>query len=283
MRDLSQSCIFDDSSENLNTTMNITLEGEKYKVAVCDACEDQAAPSAIKKIIPDRLSKLDEKNEQLEALKKAAADLGFDLVKTGTSKLMIPTVAAVSPDFNDLAPVNDSGLKIQKNTRAKPKQQQQQQQSQQQQMTPEEADAAIEAAKRGAARTKHLESATAGEAASYSSHDTSETVQVQTRSGNKTYSKPETFSKEVQTIRGRAGVPTTIPKSMHSSDGKTTIKIVNTGGDRALQDRARQLGALREHGDGSFYSSGCRPCGGKGFHGLQNKPCRTCNGTGIII
>jgi hypothetical protein len=287
MRDLSQSCIFDDNSENLNTTMNISLDDEKYKVAVCDNCEDLASPKAIKELIPIKLKKLDEKSQQLELLKLAAAELGFDLVKSGSSELMIPTpkikeppqppqsITINSPATLEDAPIvkmGDTELKVQKNLR----------QNITQDMTPEEADAALEAAKRHSERVSHLESATSGEAAPYTPHDTKKPIKINTQFGEKVYKNP-IVSKEIQTVRGRAGVPTTITKSLQSADGKTTIKIVNTGGDKALQERARQLGALREHGDASYYSTNCRPCQGRGFHGNENKPCRTCNGTGIII
>ena len=52
MKNLSLSCIFDDSTDNLNTTMEVVLDDERYKVSVCDRCEDDASPGAIKKLIP---------------------------------------------------------------------------------------------------------------------------------------------------------------------------------------------------------------------------------------
>jgi len=49
MIDMSQNCIFSGSTENLNTTMVITIDDQKYKVAISDECEDQAYPTAIKR------------------------------------------------------------------------------------------------------------------------------------------------------------------------------------------------------------------------------------------
>jgi hypothetical protein len=285
MSDFSQTCIFDGSSENLNTVMEVTYEGEKYKVAVCNECEDDASLGAIKKLIPDKIKELEEKDAELDKLREAAAALGFDLVKAGMGELMIPVATpdqsqpTTTPPANqptlENAPTVDMGsgvLKVQKNTRT---------QKEPADMGPKEATAALEAAKRSGAANGALESPKVGEAPAYQSH-TADPVRVQTIAGEKVYQKPEVYQKEIQTVRGRAGVPTAIPKSISGAAGKTTIKIVDTGGDKTIQNRAKQLAAMREYGDENFYSHQCRPCQGRGFHD-SNKSCRTCGGTGIII
>jgi hypothetical protein len=286
MSDFSQTCIFDGSSDDLNTIMEVTYEGEKYKIAVCDGCEDDASLGAIKKRIPNKIKELEEKDAELDKLRDAAAALGFDLVKAGMGELMIPVASesdppaiqpqpSPQPQTLDDAPIVNVGtgtLKVQKNTRA---------QKESSDMGAEEASAAIEAAKRAGAANRSLESPKVGEAPAYRSH-TTEPVRVQTRNGEQVYQKPEVYQKEIQTVRGRAGVPTAIPKSISGAAGKTTIKIVDTGGDKTIQNRAKQLAGMREYGDETFYSHQCRPCQGRGFHD-SNKSCRTCGGTGIII
>ena len=59
MIDLSRKCIFSGSTDNLNTIMEIALDGEKYKVAVSEEYEDDASPGAIKKLIPDRIAEME--------------------------------------------------------------------------------------------------------------------------------------------------------------------------------------------------------------------------------
>ena len=68
MRDLSHKCIFNGTTEDLNTTMVITYEGEKYKIAICDEFEDEASPGAIKKLIPNALAEIDA--DEADRLKK---------------------------------------------------------------------------------------------------------------------------------------------------------------------------------------------------------------------
>jgi len=85
----------------------------------------------------------------------------------------------------------------------------------------------------------------------------------------------------MQTVKGAAGVPTAIPRSIKGADGETTITVVNTGGDKTIQMRGRQLGQMREQGQGGFYSQNCRPCQGTGLHARRR--CKACDGSGIII
>lgn len=291
MKDLSQRCIFSGGTENLNTIMEITLDGEKYKVAISDEFEDEASPGVIKKKIPERLEELEKRKSEmaakLEEFRSLAAELGFDLVKKTDSNLMLAEEKSEAPqqdrkpappnlDALANAPetkIGDSTFKIQKNART--------QNDKDEGLTPEEIEAAREAAKRKSEAFQNAPRPTPGEAASYAKHHLPEKITVQTPEGLKEVSKPEVFAKKMQTIKGRGGVPTAIPRSLQGRDGETTIFVIDTGGDKTIQARAKQLGAMRESGDGTDYSQVCRPCQGTGVH--AKRKCHTCSGTGFII
>lgn len=285
MRDLSQRCIFSGKTENLNTVIEIVLDGEKYKVAISDEHEDQASPAAIKKRIPERLAELERARSEmvtkLEEFKMLAAELGFDLVQKGTSGLVVATEASksktkpvIQEDLSNkpVTKIGEAEYKVQKNARNKDKDEG---------LTKEEAEAALEAAKRKSQSAQGSASPAAGEASSYGKHVIPESVTVNTPAGPKVVKKPEVFAKRMQTVKGRAGVPTAIPRTLQGTDGETTITIVDTGGDRTIQNRGKQLNAMREGGEMADYSQVCRPCQGTGFH--AKKPCRTCDGTGFLI
>lgn len=99
---------------------------------------------------------------------------------------------------------------------------------------------------------------------------------------------PGIIEHEEQTISGRAGTPTAIPKKIVSEAGTTEINVVNTGGDKALQERFKALA----HGSQSNvkspdFRSGyaireCAVCRGTGTTKIGNKTCPKCNGSGIM-
>ena len=276
MKDLSQRCIFNNTTENLNTIMEVTLDGNKYKVAISDEHEDDASPGVIKKLIPPRLAILEKEEAEtlskLDKLKQLAAELGFHIVKNGPKSAMAsepPPTLEGKPSVD----IDGKQFKIQKNTRKHNKANEG--------LSKEEAAAALDATKRRAESSASISNPTQGEAATYASHNAPEAVTVQTSNGPKTIPKPQVGTKTLQTVKGRAGVPTTIPRSLHGADGQTTITIVDTGGDKTIQARGKQLAQMRQHGDQSYYSRACPPCQGTGFH--AKRQCKTCDGVGFII
>jgi len=92
-----------------------------------------------------------------------------------------------------------------------------------------------------------------------------------------------------QTVPGRGGVNMTIPKTIRDTSGTTTVKIVNTGGNEALQRRFR---AIKDAGDmaqganpvSGYTSIDCHLCRGGGRvknKGVDQK-CPKCGGRGVI-
>lgn len=267
MKDLSQRCIFSGSSENLNTFMEITLDGEKYKVAVSQEFEDDASPGAIKKLIPDRIASMEaakaEMMSKFEEFKLIASEMGFDLVKKGE--------AASSPVPMSTQQITSDGFKRQKNKRSE--------------LSREEAIAAHEAAKRAEKPIKITHSA-AGISAGAAPHVIPRQVEVKTPDGTKIIEKPKTLNETQQMVKGPGGVPIPIPKNIRGIDGETTITVVEDVNDRIIQMRGKQLHQMREQGDESYYSKSCRQCDGVGM--IENrrgerKQCKNCGGYGILI
>jgi len=286
MRDLSHKCIFNGTTENLNTIMTITYEGEKYKIAVCEECEDDASPGAIKKLIPDALAEIDaeeaDKLKKLAQLQALAKELGVSIgpataggltMATSLESTKTPEVAhqparqSAPPDPNaldDKPTVNVAGnqFKMQKNTR---------QGAHGIGLSAEETKAALEAAKRRSEYQKDGPSAGA-EGARVPAYNLPS--QASDKQGN-VLDRPVTFAKQMQTIKGRQGVPVTLPRRISGSHGETIITINQDVDDKMLKERGRSLGQMADR------VAGCRPCRGAGV--VNRKNCIHCNGKGITF
>jgi len=244
---MSQNCIFSGSTENLNTTMVITIDDQKYKVAISDECEDQAYPTAIKKIVAE---KANERNQKLEQLKKIAEELGFGLIdpKANSQDLIVPerTPTTEQPQPQPPQPQPQppqpqqtlenapkiGSFRVQKNTREKT--------ANNVGLGPEEAKAALEVANRFS-KGRPVHSPTARQAPRFNSHQIPNQIQARDNYGNQVQvERPVNISKKVQVVKGRCGIPTVVPKNIISSDGQTiietTINVVDTGGDKMLQN-----------------------------------------------
>ena len=274
MKDLSQRCIFNGSSENLNTIMEITLDDEKYKVAVSDEHGDDASLGANKKLIPKRLAAMEAAKEamlsKMEEFKALASELGFELVKKGEKPE--PTTTALTPQTREQVSDN-KGLKQQKNTREESG------------LTREEILAAREAAKRKEKPIQVTHTA-AGIGAAVAPHTIPQHVTVKTEEGEKLVRRPEVLSETQQLVRGPGGVQIPIPRNIQGTDGETTITITSGVNDKTIQQRGKQLHLMREQEDSSFYNKDCRQCDGTGIISNrrgEQKQCKTCAGAGIII
>lgn len=283
MFDLSQKCIFSGFTDNLNTIMEVTLDGNQYKVAVSDEYEDEATPKSIRKLIPDRLAELDaeagDRLKKLEQLAALAKELGVEIGAPSSSGLVLaketqqpqqpqPVRQPAPADPNALknAPTIQVGgeqFKMQKNTRTNMKGTG---------LSREETAAAFQAADRRARTAPDAASPSSRDAPRFNPH--SIPASASTKNGT-ILEKPEVFAKQMQTIKGREGVPVTIPRVLEGSDGETVITIVDTGGDKMLRERTKVLDRLPD------YSESCRPCGGTGIVNRVN--CIHCNGVGIVF
>lgn len=282
MTDFSESCVFCDSADDLNTIMTISIDDKDYKVAIGDSCEDEALPKRIKEALRERIEehkkKQKDKESQLEKLKAAAAELGFELAPSGSLKLMIPVQATATPqatpkDLSNAPIIEQNGGKfvVQKNSRGA---------ASKTGMNADQARSALEVARRESADS--FPSSNAGQASEYQSHLLPESVQVRGHEGQ----KPEQISKINQVVPGRLGIPTTIPKRIVGTDGQTDIKIVRTGGDNLIQRRMKALNQVRMQAEAEGMAQPndvmrtCISCNGDGD--VKGKVCIRCQGNGFI-
>lgn len=292
MIDLSSSCIFSGSTEDLNTTMMVTVDGHKYKVAISEEYEDQAIPSKVKELVAEKANEREAKLQKLQAL---AEELGIPLgaLQASQSGLLVVESTeekeeksldpqpqrpqkmvnqkAASPDPSKMQRVGK--FRVQRNNRRGPANEG---------LTPEEAEAALEQAARSA--SGEYESPTSREAPRFPSLPLPAKVGIRDASGNIIEgTKPENVAQRRQVVKGRAGIPTSLPKTITSRSGdsviETTINVVNTGGDEALQRRFKD----HRYQAQCDYANECRVCRGTGIVGRHKANCKRCNGTGLLI
>lgn len=290
MIDFSEACVLTGSTDNLNTSMVISLDEENYKVVICDEAEDGATPKAIKAAlklkIEERHKEKEAKKEKLKELLEIAKELGFELTPTGqntSSGLIIPSKipervvnSQPPPDLSDSPIIEQNGSKflVQRNRRKE---------SRDDGLTAEEAKIAIENAKRKSLGG-NSDRASSSQAARYNSHHLPQ--EVQTKSGE-TFQRPEQISKKNQVVKGRLGIPTTIPRTLTGTDGTTEIEVVNTGGNEALKRRMQVLNEARMQAEAHGISApdqpidslkACPSCDGVGR--VKGRPCIRCSGMG---
>ena len=149
-------------------------------------------------------------------------------------------------------------------------------------LTPEEAAAALEQAARSS--SGQYESPTAREAPRFPSIQMPRKVGVRDHNGNIVEgAPPQNVAQKRQVVKGRAGIPISLPKSItaRSPDGtlvETDINVINTGGDQALQRRFKD----QRYQAQCDYANECRQCRGTGMVGRRKEECRRCSGTGVI-
>lgn len=292
MIDLSSSCIFSGSTENLNTTMVVTLDDQKYKVAISEEYEDQAVPSKIKELVYE---KANEREAKLQKLQQLAEELGIPLntlqaaqQDMSTGLVLVENPPEPEPELEpeppqrliaQRRPAPDpkkmervGNFRIQKNRRRGPANEG---------LTPEEAAAALEQAARDS--SGEYARPTSREAPRFPSIPLPPKVGIRDASGNIIEgTKPENVAQKRQVVRGRAGIPISLPKTITSRAGdsviETTINVVNTGGDEALQRRFKN----HRYEPQCDYANECRACRGTGVIGRKKEECTRCNGTGIL-
>ena len=63
-----ENCVICGSSENLNTSMTITVDGKKIEVSICDEDADDVTPKRIKQCYADKQAQIEEVLAKAKAL-----------------------------------------------------------------------------------------------------------------------------------------------------------------------------------------------------------------------
>ena len=100
---------------------------------------------------------------------------------------------------------------------------------------------------------------------------------------------PKVLSTTEQIYERGDGLPIKLPKRIVSEAGETNIRVVQTGGDAAMQARLKNLKNQldRDENAHSFNKDGyalrtCTLCQGKGKTAINGQTCAKCNGAGEI-
>lgn len=283
---LNKTCLCCSATTDLNTRMQVTVESKEYEIVLCSQHEETTAKKA-REIVAAKLKEYAELMEKLKSFGMNAEDCEMSAGGIAIPKA-IEEPAPAEPTPAD----NPTGVKVivaKKRPQAAPMQTQ---------LAPAPTmirsdnftvnpNRAMAGAVKGIASEVNLEgrssinvqTAVAGE------------MEVARKKGVISESSPKPMSQfvESQTVRGRGGAPMTIPRRIkHNIGGETFINVVDTGGDRTIQDRARALAAEDGWGKDAFrYRKGydvtpCSLCGGTGNTSINNEVCPKCKGAGVL-
>lgn len=254
-----KTCLFCGQSENLSVSMTVkNATGAPEEVWICDADEDNATPKKVRE-------RFETKEKLVEELRKQAAALGMQIVDFSTAgKATVPPAPETRPTLAEALPIN----------RAVP------------------VPTSIAPAKGKVLKVKEVITPTkveggdavgTGSVERHKGYDTAKAVK--TKDGEE-HAPPTVVEHQEQQISGAAGVPVAIPKKIVSNHGTTEISIVDTGGDRALQARLKDMSKSDQavsFREGYDTMRECTFCGGTGQAKIGNIKCPRCKGAGLSI
>ena len=233
-------CIQCHSDENLNTNMKVEIDGVEYEIHLCDQHAETATMGSIKAKVSDIIQKLT-KSIVL------ATDLGINILDVLPAKVaaqIMPQVKSVSKP----APRPAGGGLIE--------------------VVDEMPEDLVEKPKPTPRAAPRQPKVAAEEAAPITDGQTiPEGVAINT-------------NVKQQTITGRGGKPTAIPRKIDGKFGTTDIRIAKTT-DAELQKRFRALNEVQDS-EGAF-GNPCIACGGQGVHPMTNDVCPKCKGSGTFV
>jgi hypothetical protein len=228
--------------------MSVKIDDVEYKVSICEDHEDDASPKKVRSLVQ-------EKAVEIEKIKQMAAKYGLTVGESEQTKPPSKTTAQPSghKTFHQ-------GLKPQKI--AEPKEEIAE--------SIPDAPAEINPSSVEGAPDVRLE-----KHASY-----------KLPSAEKT---PVITAKKDQKYVTESGREVVVPTMIYDDEGgKTSIRIVNTGGDRALQNRFKGMAEGSKGGAGPDFRNqyavrDCTACGGTGVSRVdKSKPCPKCGGDGFF-
>lgn len=251
-----KTCLFCGQSEKLTVSMTVNkADGTPEQVWVCETDEDNATPKKVRE-------RFEAKQQLIEELKKQAAALGVQVVDFSPAGKAVTPVVEAKPTLAEALPIPPKA--------AAP--------------APTGKGRVLKAAEI-IAPTK-VEGGSAMGTSSVESHKGYDTAKaVKTKDGIE-HAPPTVVEHSLQEVSGAAGVPVAIPKKVVSNHGTTEYSIVDTGGDRALQARLKEMersGETVSFGEGYAAMRECTFCSGTGKAKIGNMKCPRCKGAGMSL
>ena len=249
-------CIICQKSEGLNTSINITVDGVKLAVLLCDEHADTTTPKDAKEAYLRRKTQIEELVKQAEALGVTVSvpdKPGKLAIATKVEQPGQPQPQQSSLQASDDSPVVDAS----------------------------QADLMIQ-------RVRGIAGSIQGSNTSVESHQAYAPDQMLSQH------LPEGAREgkvRLAVAEGRQGQPIVIPAVRQDGTGTTTVRVVKTGGDAEIQRRFKNLAQSRDsdgHNVHSFGQSGylakdCPVCHGEGVLTMKGgeRQCPRCGGSGV--
>ena len=239
--------------------MNVKVGETEFKVSICEDHEDDASPKKVKEMVQ-------QKADEIEKIKEMAAKYGLSvgdqLAPKNNSPKPQKTTAQPSGHKN-LHP----GLRPQKIAKSE------------ETLTPPEE--IIETPSDIIQEPQHPAQVAGAPDVRLEQHNS-----YKTPSSEKT---PTITARKNQKYITESGREVLVPQVLYDDEGgKTDIRIVNTGGDRALQNRFKGMAEGSKGGAGPDFRNqyavrDCTSCGGTGVSRVnRTKACPKCGGDGFF-
>lgn len=259
--EIPKQCVFSGSTENLNTSMQVTMDnGEVVTVWVSDEYADTATPSAVKKAVLALTSAQSDRQKEIDDLMKKAASLGLD-TSMFTKAAPIPAAPAAStpppkPARQEMVPSSPKNRIIDGR----------------------------------AADSRRVDPNVQGTVSALGSSVGGGGKEYEIRTTEKpSQDLKEGEMAEIGTVKGRGGMDLAIPVKRVGKTGETKVSIIDTGGDPALQKRFQDLKHAGDrdeqfdfiHNGYQVKTVNCGLCRGTG-RVMKGRECPKCGGAGLI-
>lgn len=294
--DLSDKCLFSGVTDGLDTKMTVTVDGEKYQIALSEEFEEKSIKEMrerVREVVLERRNADEAREKEIADLREKAKALGIQLVLEGDQEMNLVKKEEPEPEPEpkkeapggwgaSVSPEAYAGdaLRIQAPQRSRPDAPKARPHTQR----PIDAPTSIDSESINNVPAEYKGKVRAN--ARLEKHSSYQMQQVQTVDGA-TYRPPKAEVLQEQFIRGRGGRPTPIPAHLHGETGDTVIKYVEVN-DRDIQMHAKEFADRTMKGDGDVaveYNERtimCRACNGTGVARIGNQACPKCGGLGIL-
>lgn len=259
-------CIICDGDTDLNTSMELTVEEERYTIYLCDEHAEETTPKQAKDALARKKAQLEEVIKQAEAL-----GLKVELPSAGKKIALVQDPRAETP----ATPAPAAQPEAQEGDPKKPK--------------------VVKMPKFEGVSGVAQGEGTSVNVAKHASIDVDQAVN-ESLSANKdkvvTDAKPEEYEAEAQVLTTPTRGQIVIKKKSVGNTGTTEVKVRDSGGDRELQDRFKRMaeeskGMDTEQWKAKSWYEGhetvtCTFCRGTGMSRIGGQPCPKCEGSGLL-
>jgi hypothetical protein len=261
---LNTRCIRCGTTNNLNTTMVVTIDDKKYDIILCDAHED-TTPKQAKELVKGKIDAFNIMMEQMKEFGITVTDTASGIaVAQKPQPIDIPEDLETQQESEELVEADQKPkARIIKKTSIKIK-----------------GITGVAKDSSGGVNVEGHSSIDVDNAAQALLHDAKRRGVI-----SEDTMLPVREDIEFTDAVGKEGVPMRVPKKIKYSDGETKIAIINTGGDQTIQHRLKTLSKQQNsysYGKDGYDVKPCNACDGTGFSKVKDDACQKCGGVGFL-